>query len=361
MGARGSAADPSVELQRLSGERPNLWWAESAPNHHYMFQDLKAATKALSDAELFVAVLALMRRAGRRADAENTIDMPDISEMRNMTHLAWQNVTIQDHGFGHEISPLDSLPRESHELDFLINERSPHTADLLYKEKWAYSRATAEAVLQRSLDAIADFVLGENSTGGALASSSSLRFVVFNSQNWARRREVEVRISSKVLQEKCPDARLEQRRSWKGAVREAGAAKGWQRVTAAVEDQDATFVFIPPTTIPPLGYATFELELQDCFGSVRTDAQLPDKVKSNRDWLTVAEAKGDASEIALETEFFNITLLPGGVKSIVDKSASPPAELIDSSHLLAGNYTESVDYTSNSNSVRVPTQVSGSL
>lgn len=138
-----SLSSSTTSMQHVSGERPNLWWAESAPNHHFMFIDLKNAARALSEGETWLAFASLL--AGADED-------PELERMRDISKLAWQNMTIMDHGLGHKSVPLDSLPRTSKELDFLMNKNTPPHADEAYREKWKVTRTVAEELVEDSLD-----------------------------------------------------------------------------------------------------------------------------------------------------------------------------------------------------------------
>lgn len=163
-------------LRTVVGERPNLWWPEASPTHHRMFDNLRAAARLLPAAEMFATFRAL-------------VDGSFASYPEEVFGAAWLNVTIQDHGLGHQATPYDMDDR----LPWLVNKNSPPYADYLYQEKWACTHRTAEALVSEAqLWLAARMVRGAPGGGAATAAGDAAAVVIFNSLAWARADPVEL-------------------------------------------------------------------------------------------------------------------------------------------------------------------------
>lgn len=76
---------PGTRLPVVQGERPNLWWAETTPTHHRMYDNLRAAARLLPTAETFWAWNALL--------ASSWGGYPE-----DRLETAWLNISIQGAG-----------------------------------------------------------------------------------------------------------------------------------------------------------------------------------------------------------------------------------------------------------------------
>jgi hypothetical protein len=75
-------AAPGTSLPVIRGERPNLWWPETTPTHHWMYDNLRAAARLLPTAETFWTWEALL------ASSWSAYPEPLLED-------AWLNISIQ--------------------------------------------------------------------------------------------------------------------------------------------------------------------------------------------------------------------------------------------------------------------------
>lgn len=82
-------AAQGTALPIVRGERPNLWWPETTPTHHWMYDNLRAAARLLPTAETFWTWDALANGSWA-AYPEALLD------------AAWLNISIQGARLEHE-------------------------------------------------------------------------------------------------------------------------------------------------------------------------------------------------------------------------------------------------------------------
>ena len=122
--ATGSFSPPTFR-----GDKPNLWWAETAPTHHRLFTDYRKAARLLPAAEAFSTFRCLLEGSWAT--------YPD-----DALAAAWLNLTLDDHGIAPEtVARLPCIPGRTPMLCSLVSAASPVHADQIYQLKWARAAA----------------------------------------------------------------------------------------------------------------------------------------------------------------------------------------------------------------------------
>eukprot|EP01060_Flectonema_neradi_P020177 TRINITY_DN27698_c0_g1_i1.p1 TRINITY_DN27698_c0_g1~~TRINITY_DN27698_c0_g1_i1.p1 ORF type:complete len:1128 (+),score=218.92 TRINITY_DN27698_c0_g1_i1:491-3385(+) len=281
-----SSLDES-KLPTYGGERPNLWWVETSPTHHHMFSDLREASKKLPAVEMFSSFISL-------------ID-PTYKYPKDMLDVAWLNITVLDHGLGHE-----PMPDMDGHLPWLANNKSPKFADYVYQQKWSTAAVAAAKQLDGTLKDITQRIK-------SVATSEKQTVTVFNPLSWTRTGDpVEILV---------PKGKINN-----DTIAVVTDIFTGQNVTCQTT-VNGTIVF-SSLSVPSLGYRSYEYKLINA-------------PKSRKSPPTRKLKSGDV----IENKFFKITPgKGGGLKSVIDLETQK--ELFDTSKLLAGEWL-SLKYTSN--------------
>ncbi len=132
----------NLKLERIDGERPNLWAYIHGPGHQKAIASMRHAGRALPAAEIFSSVSGLVN---------NTLENYPQSEITQ----AYENSIYPDHGWG---------------------GKNGHITDSIFKSKLDQAAQTADEIVGQALQSISDQVKTEKS--GAI--------VVFNDLSWKR-------------------------------------------------------------------------------------------------------------------------------------------------------------------------------
>ena len=275
-----------AQLPVVVGERPNLWFMENSPTHHWMWSDYRDAARLLPAAESFAAF---------RCVLEGNFTSYPVADL----DAAWLNISLADHGISAEPVPKDQgLP------SWLVNDKSPDFADQVYAEKWSSARAAAEAMLADAQIWIAGMVnVSGAASGGALALVT-----VFNSLSWER---------SDVVLDLAPP-------SGSGPVWVVTAGGG---LVHSQLSADGTAIVFAAEKVPSFGFATFFLVP----ALAAPAAPLPARSVVGTPWTTI-----------WSNEFFRLTPGAGGLASVVDLASG--VSLFDTAHYDVGEWME-LQYT----------------
>lgn len=287
-----SALDtPQSRIPVLSGELPNMWWAEASPTHHFMFDDVRQAARSLPAAEMWSTLLSFVLESGKAGSYPYPSDR---------LAAAWLNMTLSDHGIGHEETPTntpDALP-------WLVNEKSPPFADKVYQEKWSLARQTGDALVAEALGAIADGIDVPDAAEG-----NETLIVVFNSLSWRVTAPVECALPPALANTLV-------------VLRDAATG---QPVASQRNASDMSRLAFVAADVPSIGYRTY---------IATPGKEAPVASRDPEPWAS-----------PFENDFFVVTPGKGGVRSIIDKTLNR-TELLNTSVYMAGEWM-SLEYTSN--------------
>lgn len=269
-------------LPVVGGERPNLWFMENSPTHHYMWSDYRDAGRLLPAAEAFSAF---------RGIIEGNFD----NYPSSVLDFAWLNVSLADHGISAEPTPKgQGLP------SWLVNDNSPDQADQVYAEKWKSSRLAADSLLTDAQTFLANSVDTSSPPTGAISS-----ITVFNSLSWTR--------SDPVL-----DLALN------GSGKVSLVDERGNSVPSQLSSDGTLLIFVAPD-VPSFGYSTFfVLPTEE---AVETSGDIP----KNSPWTN-----------AFSNSFYTITPGKGGIASIIDLASG--VSLFDTTFYDIGEWLE-LQYT----------------
>ncbi len=246
-----------AKFDEVLGERPNLWLYIHGPTHHWAISAQREAGVLLPAAEVFSTAVSLLEGSFK--------DYPG----RELEE-AWMASIFADHGWG---------------------GKEGQVTDRLFRKKYEFARDAGQAVLDRSLKAIAARV--------ASATSPGYPIIVFNALSWARTDIVECLMPSR-------DRSI--------AIFDPKGNEMPCQVLPPLPGQDPGQVRLKflAADVPALGYKTFYTAAAETAGTARTHGAPAGEVFENR--------------------FYRVVLAPGGVKSVFDKELG--RELLDTSKFL---------------------------
>ena len=200
----------AINVDTISGERPNVWVYIHGPTHHEAISASREASKLIPAAEKFLSVSSIL----------NPMKMPYPEVELNK---AWLSKIYPDHGWG------------GHDGDITDN---------LFKEHLVNSREMGRKLLQKGIG----FIAGSIKTNEKLG----IPIVLFNSLSWNRTDPVTVKID-------LPEGKAK-------SLNILNASKEIQnsQISKAEYYKDgtiktATIVFIA-TNIPSIGYKTYYIK-----------------------------------------------------------------------------------------------------
>jgi alpha-mannosidase len=246
------------QLPSVYGERPNLWYMENAPTHHWMWSDYRDAGRLLPAAEAFSAFRGIIEGGYMNYP----IDILD---------YAWLNISLADHGISAEPTPKgQGLPT------WLVNDESPDQADQVYAEKWKSARMAAESMLTEAQGFLASSIDVTSAPIGAIAS-----IVVFNSLSWSR--------SDPVL-----DLSLPFNNSNVAIVDSIG-----NPIDSQLSSDGKFLVFI--ATVPSFGYSTYFMinstSITNCTKKTTPMINTPWTSPFSNDFYTITPGKGGLAAV----------------------------------------------------------------
>jgi alpha-mannosidase len=274
-----------AQLPVVVGERPNLWFIENSPTHHYMWSNYRDAGRLLPAAEAFAAF---------RCVLEGAFDSYPV----DILDAAWLNISLADHGISAEPVPKgQGLP------SWLLNDASPDFADQVYAQKWEMARAAADSMLSEAQTWLAGQVNVSDQPPGSLASVT-----VFNSLSWSR---------SDVVLDLAKPA---------GAGSLSVVTAGGALVNSQLSADGSTVIFVADE-VPSFGYKTFFLVPAATAPQAATAAPSLAGTPWTSQWSNA---------------FFQLTPGAGGLHSVVDLASG--ASLFDTTHYDVGEWME-LQYT----------------
>jgi alpha-mannosidase len=196
---------PGPTLDRVAGERPNLWLYIHGPTHHWAISAQREAGVLLPAAEMFNTVSALLD--GGFSDYPEK----DMNE-------AWQAAIYPDHGWGGKEGQI---------------------TDRLFRKKYEFARDAGRRMLRGALEKIASRV--------AAGPDKGIPVILFNSLSWQRSEPVVVAVPSS-------------RESWQVLDDEGRVMPAQFLPTAGKEDLSLEFI---ARDVPALGYKTFYLRTSE--------------------------------------------------------------------------------------------------
>ncbi len=253
-----------AKLDTVAGERPGLWLYIHGPTHHWAITAAREAARLLPAAESFSAVRSLLEGSFAGYPAERLA-------------AAWEAAIYPDHGWGGKEGQI---------------------TDRLFRKRYEFARDEGRAVRDEALAAIAGRV--------AVDPVKGIPIVVFNPLSWPQTGPVRAVVPSWDPAYHVHDA--EGRPARKQVPRDKGSGPGLNVMTGRYEPSGQPLEFIA-TDVPALGYKTYYVRKRaPASGPVTGAVTGP----SN---MTVV----NPAETTIESDFYLITLAPGGVSRIYDK------------------------------------------
>lgn len=282
------------KIPTLVGERPNLWIYENTPTHHWMFNNYREAGRILPMAESFSSFCAIL--------SSSWTGYPEA-----MFSEIWRNLTMNDHGFGHE-----NVPKNSSIPKWIVNEKSPDFWDEVYNEKFMLSRVQGEVLLANALKCIVSKI----SFAGAVANAESSFFVLFNGLSWTRTQVVEIDGNSFNGKFKPGDDLV---------------ILGKENNPILPQWKDDKLLFVA-SNVPSYGYSTFQVKrILSAEGNAKTLRE-----KARRKSLENQLRPQSIWNTPYTNAFFRITPGRGGIASLYDLQSNQ--ELFDTTHYMAGEW-----------------------
>jgi alpha-mannosidase len=246
----------TARLETVTGERPGLWLYIHGPTHHWAITAAREAARLLPAAEAFSTIRSLLDGGFTSYPAERL-------------ETAWAAEIYPDHGWG---------------------GKEGQVTDRLFRKKYEFARDEGRAMLNDALGWIAG--------GVATVPGKGTPIVVFNPLSWAQTGPVKVNVPSWDRDYHIFDAEGRPARMQTRPGRMPGSDLDVTKGRFAAAGHSVEFM---AADVPALGYKTYYLR----------KGELPAGPVSG----TVT----DGPLRAVETDFYRITLAPGGVASLYDK------------------------------------------
>jgi alpha-mannosidase len=250
-------------FKEVLGERPNLWLYIHGPTHHWAITAHREAGYLLPAAEMFKSFAALLAGSFAGYPAK------ELDE-------AWQAAIYPDHGWG---------------------GKEGQVTDRLFRKKYEFARDTGQEQLGRALTAIAGHVAAEAGRG--------LPVVVFNSLSWPVAAPVTVLL-------KKPAGRF--------VIKDVLGNDIPAQILPpeAGRERDSVRIQFVASNVPAIGYKTFYAA--DVSSAAAAEAPGVPRGSSSAALDREYETRSSVTASVLENAFYRIALVPGGVRSIFDKS-----------------------------------------
>jgi alpha-mannosidase len=246
----------SAKLETVIGERPGLWLYIHGPTHHWAITAAREAARLLPAAEAFSTVRALLEGSFANYPARRLA-------------AAWEAEIYPDHGWGGKEGQI---------------------TDRLFRKKYEFARDEGRAVLHDALTAIAGRIAVDPGKGTPI--------VVFNPLSWPQTGLVQAVVSSLDPGLYVHDAAGRPARMQAKPAGTSGSDLDVAQGRHLVPGRPLEFL---ATDVPALGYKTYYLR----------------KAEPPAGPVTGAVTEGPLRTI--ETDFYKITLAPGGIASLYDK------------------------------------------
>jgi alpha-mannosidase len=247
----------AAKLETVTGERPGLWLYIHGPTHHWAVTAAREAARLLPAAEAFSTVRALLE--GNFAGYPAT-----------RLAAAWEAAIYPDHGWG---------------------GKEGQVTDRLFRKKYEFARDEGRVMLQEALTAIAGRIVVDPTKG--------VPIIVFNPLSWPQTGPVKAVAPSWVPAYLVHDAEGRPASMQATPARPSGSDLDVNNSQSGSAGRPFEFI---ATDVPALGYKTYYLRKRE---------------------LTADDpVRGTVSGPPLrtvESDFYRVTLAPGGVAGLYDK------------------------------------------
>ena len=248
-----------AQLETITGERPGLWLYIHGPTHHWAITAAREAARLLPAAEAFSTVRSLLEGSFANYPAKRL-------------EAAWAAEIYPDHGWGGKEGQI---------------------TDRLFRKKYEFARDEGRAVRDGALAAIAGRVAVDPAKGTPI--------VVFNPLSWPQTGPVKASVPSWDPADRIFDGEGRPAPMQAERVRKPGS--DLNVMTGRREPSGQPLEFIA-ADVPALGYRTYYLRKEE-----------PPAVPIDPASMTLV----DRTQTTIESDFYLITLAPGGVSRIYDK------------------------------------------
>jgi alpha-mannosidase len=246
----------TAKLETVTGERPGLWLYIHGPTHHWAITAAREAARLLPAAEAFSTVRALLEGGFASYPAKRL-------------EAAWAAEIYPDHGWG---------------------GKEGQVTDRLFRKKYEFARDEGRTVLQDALGWIAG--------GVATVPGKGMPIVVFNPLSWAQTGPVSVIVPARDRNYHIFDTDGRPARMQAKPARTSGSDLDPAEGRYAAAGQPLEFMAVD---VPALGYKTYYLR------------------KTEPPAGPVSGAVTGPPLRTVETDFYRISLVPGGISSLYDK------------------------------------------
>jgi alpha-mannosidase len=246
----------SAKLETVTGERPGLWLYIHGPTHHWAITAAREAARLLPAAEAFSTVRALLD--GSFADYP-----------AKRLEAAWAAEIYPDHGWG---------------------GKEGQVTDRLFRKKYEFARDEGRAVLREALDSIAGRIAVDPAKGTPI--------VVFNPLSWPQTGPVKAVVPSWDPAYHVFDADGRPARMQAKPSRISGSDLDTITGRYVAAGQPLEFM---AADIPAFGYKTYYVRKTEPPSGPVSGAVTGPPLKT------------------VETDFYRLTLAPGGISSLYDK------------------------------------------
>ena len=245
-----------VKLDTVTGERPGLWLYIHGPTHHWAVSAAREAARLLPAAETFNTIRSLIR---------GYFDLYPADRLKE----AWAAAIYPDHGWGGKEGQI---------------------TDRLFRKKYEFARDEGRAVRDDALAEIASRI--------AVDPAKGIPIVVFNPLSWPQTGPVKAVASSWDPAFHVHDAEGRPARMQVPPRKPSGSELDVSQGRFIYPGQPFEFI---ATEVPALGYKTYYVRKRAPVSGPVTGVVTGPPLRT------------------IETDFYRISLAPGGIVSLFDK------------------------------------------
>ena len=289
------AESKSASIDKLAGERPNVWLYIHGPTHHKALTAGREAGRLLTAAEKFATMSALL---------QNSFSEYPQQKLTN----AWEAAIYPDHGWG---------------------GKNGHITDQYFREKYEFARAQGKEILYKSLETIASLI--------DYNGQQRLAVTVFNPLSWERTDPVIVTLDA-----------TNRRNTHLKIIDVQGKEIPYQFVSNhqfTTDREELLSLMFVAENIPAIGYKTFYL-VEDERPAVTAKTQNEGDSYENR-FYKVVLGKGGISSLydkELGTELFNTAKFAGGELFTMQSVGNGAGEFTDVQQPTMEDFDKSGNY-----------------